>query len=210
MSPVKSKCCHFAVCSMLSTWAFCRDICAVLWFNKHLSSNHFVTNLLSNQGAVSCWSTEFHRCLVSSSHHWMFYPCVTHYTSLPHECANASLTWCITPAWVFSPIFYPGALPTGTTTLLPLPSVQCASLHSVFSFLFLISPLPAMFSVWHAGEWSSSSQKLHWWRLRALFVCPLCHSVLSTLPSQRWCDFSFLFCSYGATELWSLSTDSIT
>lgn len=115
------------------------------------------------------------------------------------------------------------ALPTRTITLFPLPSVECVSKYRhwtpsgatcfcrqsllVLFCFFQPSPQLVMLSAWHSGGRSQSSQKLHWWKLRVLFVCQLCHSVLSTLPFQQWRDFFFFFfcpCSPGA-----MSTDAI-
>lgn len=62
---------------------------------------------------------------------------------------------------------------------------------AVRAFFFFFFPL-SQCSAWHAGGRLQSGQKLHWWKLRALFVCQLSHPVLSTLPisAPAWFIFS--------------------
>lgn len=111
-------------------------------------------------------------------------------------------------SWVFS-----AALPTPTTTLLPLPSVKIfcelrrtsdAELRSLD--LSAIRAVFFLFLLLSAGDDSllgmQEGEKLHRCKLRALCVCQLC-PVLSTLPFQQWRDFFFPFFSPLCVSSWS-------
>lgn len=103
--------------------------------------------------------------------------------------------------FLFSPVFFIGALPTRATTLFPLPSVQCVSEYrhrtqcldtcSCRQSVFCFFPFSRC-SAWHAGGATAVRPKVTLMETEGTFLC-VSSAILWCPPSpfQRWLDLFF-------------------